>query len=88
MQEHTTSSWLNLAVNDMLRVRQIAAEQTERTVKLGGEPTRALCSWGAGVRAGEALPMLSNDAVARAYRTACRRVIVLVRRAREPPNAE
>jgi len=73
--EHTTASWLKMAVNDMHRVR--SADAASQPAAAAPQPTRALCSWAAGVRAGEPLPPLSLDMIARAYRTACRRVVLL-----------
>ena len=92
VQDHTTASWLKMAVNDMHRVRSAATAESRFTA--APQPTRALCSWVAGVPAGEALPLLSLDAVARAYRTACRRVVLLgldgtliqQQKARRPPR--
>ena len=75
VQEHTTASWLKMAVNDMHRVR--TADAALQPATAAPQPTRALCSWAAAVRAGEPLPPLSLDVIARAYRTACRRVVLL-----------
>ena len=75
VQEHTTASWLKMAVNDMHRVR--SADAASQPTAAAPQPTRALCSWAAAVRAGEPLPPLSLDVIARAYRTACRRVVLL-----------
>ena len=75
VQDHTTASWLKMAVNDMHRVR--SADAASQPADAAPQPTRALCSWAAAVRAGEPLPPLSLDVIARAYRTACRRVVLL-----------
>ena len=49
VQEHTTASWLKMAVNDMHRVR--SADAASQPAAAAPQRMRALCSWAAGVRA-------------------------------------
>jgi trehalose 6-phosphate synthase/phosphatase len=72
VSSHTTSSWLNVAVQDMRRSRA--------TLTAGKGPSRstlALCDFGTETVAGQPLPTLIPEALARAYGQASRRLIVL-----------
>jgi trehalose 6-phosphate synthase/phosphatase len=69
--KNTMTSWLKVAVHDMRRVR---------SSHLGSplaQMTRAVSSFPGGIRKGDPLPRLSMETVARAYRLATRRVILL-----------
>ena len=69
VEQNTTSTWLQIAVQDMRRV-----QNTSDGIEV--PKTLALTSFGATVQ-GQPLPRLSAEAVARAYRGAARRVILL-----------
>ena len=72
VRNHSTSSWLKVAVNDMRRVRR-----TMLTSSANLRQTTGLASWGRGPRVGGPLPRLWAEQVTRAYHAARRRVILL-----------
>jgi len=74
VSENTTTSWLDVAVQDMRRVRMVAMN---RSVLTGARPTRCLCWWPSGVGIGFPIPKLSSEAVLRAYRQSTHRLILL-----------
>lgn len=70
---HTTRTWLHVAVQDMRRTAALHASGEASSSR----PTLALCSFGSEMRAGQQLPPLNVEALARAYVQSTRRLILL-----------